>query len=45
MRITFLELLGSVIGREIDFIADHLNVPVDRIFQLIVEEAEGNQTE
>ncbi len=45
MTITFFELLGSVIGREIDFIADHSNMAVDEIFQLIVEEAERNQAE
>lgn len=45
MTITFFELLGLVIEREIDFIADHLNKSVDEIYELIVEEAERNQAE
>lgn len=45
MTITFFELLGSVIEREINFIADHLNKSVDEIYELIVEEAELNQAE
>jgi len=45
MTITFFELLGSVIEREINFIADHLDNSVDEIYQLIVEEAGRNQAE
>ncbi len=43
MTITFFDLLGSVIKREIDFIAGSLHKSVNEIYELIVEEAERNQ--
>ncbi|NMG60584.1 hypothetical protein E1H12_19220 [Geitlerinema sp. P-1104] len=45
MTITFFDLLGSVIKREIDFIAGSLHKSVNEIYELIVEEAERNQVE
>jgi hypothetical protein len=45
MAITFFELLNTVIGKEIDFISNQLEISIDDVYQLILDEAEHNQAE
>ena len=45
MAITFYKLLAPVIERDINFAARQLGVPVERIYNMILSEAEKNQKE
>lgn len=45
MSVSFFEVLGPVIDREITFVANRLNISVAEVYQLIIDEAENNQTE
>jgi Putative SAM-dependent methyltransferase len=45
MAITFFELLNTVIEKETDFISNQLEIPIDAVYELILDEAERNQVE
>ncbi|MHC5610845.1 MAG: hypothetical protein ACYTXA_07455 [Nostoc sp.] len=45
MTISFFELLNTVIDKETDFISNQLEIPVELVYELILEEAERNQAE
>src|ERR1051325_585631 len=45
MPVTFFELLGPVIDREIDFVTRSLGISTREAYQLVVDEAERNQVQ
>jgi hypothetical protein len=45
MTIAYFELLGAVIDKEITFISEQLGKSTDEVYELILDEAERNQSE
>lgn len=45
MALSFFNLLGPVMEREINFVAEHLNISRNEVYDLIVAEAEKNHAE
>lgn len=44
MTIAYFELLGAVIDKEITFISEQLGKSTDEVYELILDEAERNQS-